>query len=65
MHESNFVAFSTLDHTREVSPHEMANAIRVLAMDAGAGRQWPFYLLSTKTPVVLGGMVKPPVARSY
>jgi transketolase len=34
MHESNFVASSGLDHTREVSPHEMANAIRVLAMDA-------------------------------
>ena len=34
MHESNFLASSALDHTREVSPHEMANAIRVLAMDA-------------------------------
>jgi hypothetical protein len=28
MHESNFLASSALDHTCEVSPHEMANAIR-------------------------------------
>ena len=26
MHEANFLASSALDHTREVSPHEMANA---------------------------------------
>jgi hypothetical protein len=34
MYKSNFLASSALDHMREVSPHEMANAIRVLAMDA-------------------------------
>jgi transketolase len=34
MHESNFAAGFGLDRRREVSTHEMANAIRVLAMDA-------------------------------
>ena len=35
MDESNFLASSALDHTRELSPHEMANAIRVLVIKPG------------------------------
>ncbi len=35
MHESNFLVSSALDHTREVSPHEMANAIRLSARGTG------------------------------
>lgn len=40
MHESNLLASSAL-HTRELSPHEMANAIRMLVICGGAGRIRP------------------------
>jgi hypothetical protein len=40
-HESNLLASSALDHTRELSPDEMANAIRMLVICGGAGRIRP------------------------